>query len=642
MNLGLTPSQPPGEPEVTSPSTALLTHLANQLTRWLPFSDMAAADVTALLSGCEQRYLAPGDVLAAPAQGPVRTLFLVREGTVHSRLPDDAGASTHAAFAYSAGELVPVAAWLARRPVRAIYTAADDVFVLALPEALVEDLVRRSPAFAGFLQKKVATLLDKSRQALRDRMASEMLGEQGLETPLRDLRMGSPVQCHAGTAIGAALEALETHQVGSMVVTDAEGRPQGIFTRHDLPRLLLQPGFRLDAPVAGIMRSPVRSLDESASAQDAALLMTGHGIRHVPVTREGRLVGVVSERDLFALQRTSLQQVGASLRRARSPDELPPAADGIRRLARQLLGQGVQSHQLTQLVSHLNDLLTQRLLQLTAQAAGVDLQRLCWVALGSEGRGEQTIATDQDNALLVTDDVDDAALDRLRAWAGEANTWLDRCGYPLCKGGIMAGQAACSLRQSEWLARLTQWIEHGSPQDLLKASIFFDMRALAGDASLLSPLADRVAERVRATPRFLHQLAINALAHRPPLDWRGQASADQAGGLDLKLQGTALFVDAARILALAHGVQAISTRERLQGAGRALGLEPQEYASWIGAFEFLQALRLRVQVEGGQEATERPNWLPLARLSDLDRRILAASLREARRLQQRLEMDYAR
>ncbi len=634
----MSPSEPRSHPALSRPATDLLAHLRAQLRQWPPFQDMADAEVDAFVLDCQQRYLEPGEVLLAPGQGPVDTLFLVRQGTVLSQR-DRQGRDD--AFSYRAGDLLPVAALLGRRPVGSTYAAADDVFVLALPATSVDALAARSPVFADFLQRRIATLLEKSRQALRESLTSQVLAEQGLETPLGELATARPVQCRPDTPLGEVLRELQARQVGSMLVTDAQDRPLGIFTRHDLPGVVIRPDFRLDRPIAEVMRQPVRTLDHRATAQDAALLMSQHGIRHVPVTRDGRLVGVVSERDLFALQRASLQQVSGRIRRAQDLAGLQSAAADIRSFARQLLAQGVQSRQLTELISHLNDLLTQRLLVLQADAGGVDLQRLCWVALGSEGRNEQTIATDQDNALVVPDDTSDAELARLRAWADGVNRALDACGYPLCRGGIMAGQPACSLRQSEWLARFSAWIDHGSPQDLLRASIFFDMRALAGNAALLAPLAQRVAERVRATPRFLHQLAVNALAQRPPLNWLGQASADDKGGLDLKLQGAALFVDAARILALSQGLAATGTRERLQGAGQALGLQPQEYESWIGAFEFLQSLRLRAQVDR-QATGDRPNWLPFAHLSDIDRRILAASLREARRLQQRLALDYAR
>jgi len=630
---------PPASPAFSRPAADLIGHLRAQVRQWPPFQDMPPEDVDAFLTHCEQRYLEAGDVLLSPDQGTAGTLFLIRQGTVTSTL--DASAP-EGSFAYHAGDLLPVAALLARRPVQATYTAAGDVFVLGVSVADVEALAARSPAWADFLQRRVARMLEMSRQALRDTLTSQVLAEQSMETPLGDLAAADPVRCPPEMPLGTVLQTLQARQVGSMLVADAEDRLLGIFTRHDLPGVVLRPGFGLDQPIREVMQSPVYSLEQTATAQDAALLMSQHGIRHVPVTREGRLVGVVSERDLFALQRTSLQQVSGHIRRARSDVELAAAAHEIRRFARQLLAQGVQSRSLTQLISHLNDRLTQRLLAQHAAEQQIDVQGLCWVALGSEGRSEQTLSTDQDNALVVPDATDDATLDRLRVWAQGVNRALDACGYPWCKGGIMAGQPACSRRQSEWRSRFTHWIEQGSPQDLLQASIFFDLRPLAGEAALVAPLRERIAEAVQKTPRFLHLLAANALRHRPPLTWRGQAEADSDGGLDLKLQGTALFVDAARILALAHGIDATGTRERLMGAGQALGLQPQEYDSWIGAFEFLQSLRLRVQMGLATTSAERPNWLAFDTLSDIDRRILAASLREARRLQQRLEMDYLR
>jgi CBS domain-containing protein len=538
--------------------------------------------------------------------------------------------------------MLPVAAALARRPVMSTYTAVDDVFVLAIPVTEVEALAQRSPVLSDFLHRRVLALLEKSRQALQQDYSSRVLSQQTMETPLSQLAVRAVAHCLPQTPLRQALDAMHARHIGSMLVIDAGGGLQGILTRHDLLGLVLRPDFDLATPIAQVMQSPVRSLSDRHTAQDAALVMSEHAIRHVPVTRDGQVIGMVSERDLFALQRASVQQVSARIHRAQDLPALQVAAADIRELARGLLMQGVQARQITELITHLNDLLTRRLLALQAQAHGVDLQRLCWLALGSEGRGEQTIATDQDNALLLPDDTPDDELERLRAWADGINRALDACGYPLCKGGIMAGQVACCLRVSEWMARFTHWIEHGSPEDLLHASIFFDFRAIAGDFALAQPLTERVVERIRATPRFLHQLAINALAHRSPLNWFGHVELDDAGTVDLKLQGAALFVDAARILGLAQGVTATATRERLLQTGAALGLKPQEYESWVGAFEFVQSLRLRLQLEPDVARSAHPNRLTLQTLSGIDRRILATSLREARRLQQRLELDYAR
>jgi CBS domain-containing protein len=624
---------------MTTPSAPLLGHYRTLLQQWPPFMDMPAADVDGFLIRAEQRYLEPGEVLLSPERGPMDTLFLIRRGVIRSEQGPRGAAQV---FAYEAGDMLPVAAALARRPVMSTYTAVDDVFVLAIPVTEVEALAQRSPVLSDFLHRRVLALLDKSRQALQQDYSSRVLSQQTMETPLSQLAVRAVAHCLPQTPLRQALDAMHARHIGSMLVIDAGGGLQGILTRHDLLGLVLRPDFDLATPIAQVMQSPVRSLSDRHTAQDAALVMSEHGIRHVPVTRDGQVIGMVSERDLFALQRASVQQVSSRIHRAQDLPALQVAAADIRELARGLLMQGVQARQITELITHLNDLLTRRLLALQAQAHGVDLQRLCWLALGSEGRGEQTIATDQDNALLLPDDTPDDELERLRAWADGINRALDACGYPLCKGGIMAGQVACCLRVSEWMARFTHWIEHGSPEDLLHASIFFDFRAIAGDFALAQPLTERVAERIRATPRFLHQLAINALAHRSPLNWFGHVELDDAGTVDLKLQGAALFVDAARILGLAQGVTATATRERLLQTGAALGLKPQEYESWVGAFEFVQSLRLRLQLEPDVARSAHPNRLTLQTLSGIDRRILATSLREARRLQQRLELDYAR
>ena len=624
---------------LSTPSAPLLGHYRTLLQQWPPFMDMPDADVDSFLIRAEQRYLEPGEVLISPEGGPVDTLFLIRQGAIRS---EQGPQGAERVFAYEAGDMLPVAAALARRPVMSTYTAVDDVFVLAIPVAEVEALAQRSPRFSDFLNRRVLALLEKSRQALQQDYSSRVLSQQTMETPLSQLAVRTLAHCLPETPLRQALDTLHARHIGSMLVIDAAGVLQGILTRHDLLGLMLRPDFDLATPIAQVMQAPVRSLTDQHTAQDAALVMSEHAIRHVPVTRGGQVIGMVSERDLFALQRASLQQVSARISRAQDLPALQGAAADIRELARGLLTQGIQARQITELISHLNDLLTRRLLALQAQAHGVDLQRLCWLALGSEGRGEQTIATDQDNALLLPDDTSDEELERLRVWADGVNQALDACGYPLCKGGIMAGQVACCLRVSQWMARFSHWIDHGSPEDLLHASIFFDFRAIAGDLALAQPLTERIAERIRATPRFLHQLAINALAHRSPLNWLGHVELDDAGTVDLKLQGAALFVDAARILGLAQGVTATSTRERLLQTGTTLGLKPQEFESWVGAFEFVQSLRLRLQLEPDVARSAHPNRLTLQTLSGIDRRILAISLREASRLQQRLELDYAR
>jgi CBS domain-containing protein len=600
---------------------------------------MSPESVDFFLARAQQRYYAPGEILIEPTSGEVQEIFFIRQGAVSGvrGIAELSGG----AFQYEAGDLFPLSAAVARRAVTATYTAVGDTFVLVLPRSAMGELAAASPEFSDFMNRRIARFLELSRRALQVAYASQTLAEQSLETPLGELASRAPVTCGPATPLRDALQEMLDRRIGSMLVTDAAGAVQGILTRHDVLGRVTLAQVPLETPIAEVMVRPVQQLTVAHTAQDAVLLMSHHGIRHLPVTREGVAVGLVSERDLFAMQRLSLKQVSSSIRGALDVRTLALVAQDIRRFARNLLSQGVQARQLTALISHLNDVLTQRLLEILAPRHGVPLDSVCWLALGSEGRGEQTVATDQDNALILADGSNDAQRQAAVAFAREANQALADCGYPLCRGGIMAGAPDGCLTLREWRERFAQWVEHGAPQDLLHASIYFDLRAIAGDAQMAASLRDEVREHARRTPRFLKQMALNAIAHGAPLHWLGGIATDDAGTVDLKLQGTAIFVDAARLYSLAHGVAATGTRERLESVGARMGLQPSEYEAWVGAFEFLQMLRLRIQLEG-KGGGEHPNRLKPADLNDIDRRILKESFRLARLLQQRLHLDYER
>lgn len=626
-----------GRPPPPAPA-GLLAALRPDVARHPPFAQMRVEAVDFFLARAQQRYYAPGETLLDPAAGPARELFFIRQGAVTGTrgLAETSGG----ALQYEAGELFPVGAAVARRPVSATYVADADTFVLVLPVDAMEALAARSPEFADFLNRRVAHFLELSRRALQVAYASQTLAEQTMETPLGELAR-PPVSCSPATPLREALREMHQRRIGSILVADAQQRIAGILTRYDVLGRVALAEVPLDVPVSQVMVQPVHMLTAAHTAQDAALLMSRHGIRHVPVTREGRVVGLVSERDLFALQRLSLKQVSTSIRAAADVAALRLAAQDIRRFARNLLGQGVQARQLTALVSHLNDVLTQRLVELEAARHGLPLDSFCWLALGSEGRGEQTVATDQDNALVLPDASTAEQRRAALAFGRDVNEALAECGYPLCRGGIMAGEPACSLTRREWRERFSHWVEHGAPGDLLNASIYFDLRPLAGRVELAEGLQREVLESARRNPRFLKQMALNALSHGPPLNWAGTIATDDAGAVDLKLQGTVLFVDGARIYALAHGVAATNTRERVLAVAPRIGLARAEAEAWVGAFEFLQMLRLRVQLEGTPDA-EAPNRLDVATLNEIDRRILRESFRVARQLQHRLRLDYER
>lgn len=633
------------------PSTTLIASVRRFLSEHPPFSRMAPAELEQLAAKLELVYFADGEGIVSPGDGVPVACWIIRQGIVEAQRAGTVGGDkaaepgAEALLQLTPGELFPAGALLAQRAVSSTYRARGDVFCWRLARADFDALTQRSPVFLDFSRRRLAALLDLSREALQAGFAAQAAQSRAMDQPLAEVMRAEPLSCLGDEPLRTVFERMEARGVGSVIVRGAGPQPAvvGIFTRQDVLGRVVLPGLSLDTPVAAVMSSPVRCLRDSDSIADAMLLMAERGIRHVPVTdAAGSLAGIVSERDLFVLQRRGLRQIGDTIRGARDVTALRQAARDIREWSFALVAQGVAPGFITRLISRLNDQLTRRLLTLLAVEHGIDLRTVCWIALGSEGREEQTIATDQDNGLIIGPGCP-GSREALLAFGDAVNRELDACGFPLCEGGIMAGRAACCLDLPGWLARFDDWIARGDPPSVLNAAIFFDFRAIAGDVALAEALARQVRARARATPRFLKQMSDNALANRPPSDFAGGMLASWLGtspaDIDLKMQGTVPFVDGARVLALAHGVAATGTVPRLEGL-EALGLVPRaEVRGWIDAFQFLQGLRLRAQQRSGLSGRQA-NCVSLASLSDLDRRVLKEAFRQARKLQQRLALDY--
>lgn len=469
--------------------------------------------------------------------------------------------------------------------------------------------------------------------------------QQTMASPLAAVMRREPVACSPATPIRTVLALMREHRIGSMVVIDADGAPIGIFTLRDLVDRVTLAGDALDEPISTVMTVDVFTLAPGATVYDAALAMLRRGIRHLLVVEAGKLIGVVSEKDLFSLQRVSMRQLAGAIRDAGDIDHLIAFSHEIREHARKMLGQGVAAEPLTQFIASLNDLLTQRIIDLEFADMRADGERFCWIALGSEGRYEQTFFTDQDNGIIFDGSATpEASRARLLPYAERVNRALDRCGFPLCKGEIMAGNQRWCLSLDEWRHRFANWIDSGEPQALLHGAIFFDFRPLHGETALADSLRQWLMEHAAQTPRFLHQMAGNALRNRPPLgmfrDFVTSGDGGHLNTIDLKLNGATIFTDAARIYSLAAGIAHTNTCERLRRFGALHKLPQTEVRAWVDSFLFIQSLRLRQQHLESLQGIPLSNRINPDQLNLLERKTLKEALRQARSLQSRLALDY--
>lgn len=607
-----------------------------------PFINMASEHLDWLVERLTLSYYAQGDIVLAPGPSP-ETFYIIKQGVIIAERDSASPPHKQGWLELREGECLPFAALISGRPVVSTYRAATDTFCFELPLADFHALRAMSPVFQDFCTHRLAHLFGQAKRILQTHYAHSASEQQSLMSPLAHVMHPDPVTCSPDTPLAQVLDTMNHLGIGSMVAIDAARRPLGIFTLRDmLPRVVL-PRLDMATPFGEVMTPDPVAMTPQHFAHDAALTMARHGFRHVLVTDQGKLVGLVSERDLFSLQRLGLRQIGDTIRHADTLATLKACAADIRQLAHNMLAQGVGAEQLAQIISTLNDVLTERLLQLELKdspAAGIEF---CWLALGSEGRFEQTLNTDQDNGLIFTPppgQSDEATRDTLLAFAADINHALAECGFPLCTGGVMASNPKWCLSLTQWQNTFARWIDQGDPNALLHASIFFDFRALFGQHDLAHQLRQFVVDKAAGNPRFLHQMSANALRNKPPLGMVREFITGDDNTIDLKLHGITPFVDAARIYSLAHGGVQTGTVPRFRELVARGVFNAHEIDATIDAFLFIQLLRLKLHHEQARLGHALSNKTKPDQLNPLDRRILREAFRQARKLQSKLALDY--
>lgn len=630
------------------------------LQRFPPFSQMAPEHLNLLVEQCHLRFFAGGESILTPGDGPAEHFHIVKQGRVVGKRPQSARGGTGTGtvtetetetgttFEITTGECFPMAALLGERATRTEHVAGEDTFCFQLPKAAFIRLFALSDVFRDFALRGVSQLLEHANQHVR-RQAVETLGTQySVNARLGDLALRHPVTCPPSMPIRDAVKAMHEHQVGSIVVVDEAGAPIGIFTLRDLREVIASGNTELAAAIASRMSPAPFALTPEASAFDAAIAMTERYIAHVCLVKQGRLCGVVSERDLFSLQRVDLVHLARTLRRAPRLEALANLRGEIGQMVERMLAFGASAAQITRIITQLNDHTTCRVIELCLEQWGDPGIPFTWLAFGSEARQEQTLHTDQDNGMLF--EAEDALqTEQYRAQllplAHQINLALAQCGFALCQGQVMAGNPQLCLSRAEWGRRFSTLVREASPQSLLESSIYFDLRSIWGDEQPCQWLRQHLLGQVAASALFQRFMADNALRQRPPVGRLrefvlARQGRDKPATLDLKTQGLGPFVDGARVLALAHGVEASNTVERLRQLVLREVLDPLDGAAFEEAYLFIQQTRMQQHQQQARNNLPWSNRLAPDTLNQLDRRILRESLRQAQRLQASLALRY--
>jgi CBS domain-containing protein len=394
------------------------------------------------------------------------------------------------------------------------------------------------------------------------------------------------------------------------------------------------------------MSAPLIVVREDDFLFEALYRMSRHGIHRVGVVdAQKRLIGIVTNSDILDLQTRSPQKLLRDIAEARSVDDLRRLHGQIQNLVLHMVASGVATRNLVRMIAHLNDRLQIRLIEiLRAQKFPQLTERFAFVVLGSEGRREQTLSTDQDNALIYADDLSAPELAQLEAFSHALIDALVDIGVPPCPGGIMARNEFWRRSLAQWSQVVESWLSTPTPQNILNGSMFFDLRTLYGDPGLEQALKASLTEHLNKDAVFLAHTGANVLRFSPPLGWFGgiktEGHGEHRGKLDIKKAGIFAVTEGIKVLAFEAGILSGGTRERLQGLAAAQVLDPEQAQDLEASFDFMVVLRLRCQVRALREGKEPNNYVTLSHLNRMEKGRLKLALQEVQAFQAFLKRHF--
>lgn len=450
--------------------------------------------------------------------------------------------------------------------------------------------------------------------------------------PVKDFCRREVVTCAPEDALVDVVSVMRERNISSVVVC-AGDEPLGIFTDRDLRNKVVAQGKQPTLlKVSDVMNAPLAAIPETAVLYEALYRMSRQGIHRLGVVdRQQRLCGIITDSDILRLQAHSPHQLVLDIEKASSIDDLRALHIRIENLVLHLSGTGIAIRDMVKLIAHLNDQILIRLINLLRSDRHPDLpDGFAFVVMGSEGRSEQTLSTDQDNAIIYADELGPDEISRLEAFSIDLIDSLISIGVPPCSGGIMAKNPPWRRSLREWTVELDRWLSAPTPDNVMQGSMFFDLRTLHGDRSLEQKLKHHVFERVAANPVFLTRMAQNMIKFMPPLGWFGKVKVEKngpnKGKVDIKKAGIFAVTDGIKALALEAGVLDGSSHDRLE-ALVAKGVVPENDARELrAAFDFMVRMRLRGHVEAVREGREPGNFISLDQLNRLEMAELRISL----------------
>ncbi len=622
-----------------------------------PFDTLGREELARMVAQMEIAYYPRGEVIIRRGDEPSPYLYIVHVGSARITLTDDEGEEI-LVDVRGEGDVFGALSLLEGSQALFDATAQEDLIAYLLPAEPFKELVHKHPVFERHFSYSLARNIQAVRQS-DDCQLPQLAGTPDFNLDMfltgkrvADLMITDVLACSPATSIQSAAQQMAERRAGSILIKGEAGSLLGIVTDADLRVKVLAAGLPLDTPVKEVMSQPLHTIPPQSYAFDALLEMSRHGVSHLLVTEDDRLRGIISEQDFQ--MRVGISPVGVigDIEKSQSVDELLSTRLKIDQVREMLLRQGGSVKKMVELVTELNDQVTVKLLEITErqmenEGLGSPPVPYSWMALGSEGRREQTLRTDQDNALVFAD-VPSEKEEEVKKWflrfSERVVDGLVHYGFPRCPGGIMASNSRWCQTEAQWLKIFLDWVNDPNPLTLRMASIFFDFRPLYAGTDFLDRLRDKLNEAIRHNRLFVRFMAKNGLYTRPPLGFLRQfvveKSGEHANKLNLKMRGLTPVVDSARVMALDLGVNNTNTLDRLAEIQKRGILNDEFQADLREAYSFINYLRISHHLEARTRGEEPDNFVDPTALNSLQRKMLKESFAAINRLQETLAFRY--
>ncbi len=525
----------------------------------------------------------------------------------------------------------------------------EETFFYTLPKAEFIDLCRRFPSFSEYFTDVFGKrMLDQSYAAVIKKSFRPRDEAQFFDQPISLHLTKDLVICGEDVSIQEAAAVMSREKCSSIFVKNPDGDLIGLVTDNDFRRKVIAAGMDVHAPVSRIMSTPLVSIPAQALVFEALMTMMQQNVKHLAATDEGgKVVGVVTNGDLLAAQGHSPLLMIREISTAGDLESITEAHKRLPWVIQSLINSGAKSKIINRLVTTISDAILQKLIRFTLDAMGEPPCPFVFMIMGSEGRKEQTLKTDQDNAIVYTDVSSDSrktVQTYFEAFGEKVCTWLDQAGYAFCEGGVMAMNPKWCQPLSVWKQYFSHWIHTAEAEDLLQSSIFFDFRGAFGEMALVEDLQKHLFDSLSGWVGFFRHLTQNALHFKPPLgffrNFVVESKGEHRDAFNIK-DAMMPIVDFARIYALNHRIEETNTQERLHRLFLKGVLSREEYHELEQAYSFLMQLRFVRQITAIIEENEKPdNYVVPKKLSRIEQTMLKEIFKRTEKFQSKLDFDF--